>query len=489
MAHLKLFLVLGTMLTLLTLGAADQLFLGTDYSSQQGIQTSGTTVTHFDNNDYMVYSSVDFGSSGSIRGFLLNYSKGNSGGGELEIRKGSGVDGQVIAKIRPAGTNGWGTFRTAHVGLLTDVSGVHDVTFVAKATSGVLNLAGFEVSDFSDRSDVEYARIPATEYSNQKGIKFEDPGNVGYFDTNDFVTYAKVNFGLAGTTDSIRFRYAKNNEGGDMEIRSGGSTGTLLATFTPTSTKGWQMYRETYIGIENMSGIHDITFVGKNGSGVLNFLWFEPAKRSEELYPYVLATAFSDQKGLKSTYDQLTHFDQDDYVTYTSINFGSAAAASRSIRMSYAKGNTSQGKIEIKLGGPAGQVIATYTPQNTGGWDTFITVDIPIDMVEGVNDLTFVGKDHSGVWNFEWFQPTSQLLFKLETDYKVNDVDGVDIQCTYTTVKNAYIEQVYNKYYSNSGTSEENKFFAHLGVSNESEANNYVKNNLCGTAQAAMEEM
>ena len=476
-------LLFGVMFTLLTLASSEQIFLGTDYSAEQGTRSSGTTVTYFDNNDYMIYASLDFG---SIKGFLINYAKANNGG-ELEIRLGAGTTGQLIANFSPARTNSWSTYQTAHVGLLTEVTGVHDVTFVGKDTNGVLNLAWFELSDFSDRTTVDYARIPATEYSNQSGIRFGNSGEIGWFDNTDFVTYTSVNFGAAGTTDGIRFNYAKGNSNGKMEVRSGGPTGNLLATFSPTYTTGWDMYRDAYIGLPNMSGIHDITFVARDTNGILNFKWFEPAYRSADAFPHVLATEYSDQSGLHSTYDQLTHFDQTDYVTYSSLNFGSSGAT-KSIRLSYAKGN-SNGKIEMRLGGPQGVVIATYSPQYTGGWNDYVTVDIPIDLVEGVHDLTFIGTESNGVWNLEWFELSKQLLFSLDTDYKIDDENGVDVQCTYSTVMNAYINQVYNRYFSNSALSAEIKFFAHLGVSDISAAESYVKNNLCGAAQAAIEEM
>ena len=486
MINQRMSLLLGSLLTLMGMAVADQLVLGTDYTSQQGTHSSGTTVTHFDNNDYLVYSSINFGSAGTTKGFLLNYSKGNDNG-KLEIRKGSGVNGQLIAELSPAMTGSWSNFITAHVELLADVSGVQDVTLVAKNTGGVMDIGWFELTDFSERSGVTNARILATEYSAQSGVRIESFGNVGYFDNKDYVTYTNVNFGPAGSTDGIIFRYAKSNNGGKMEIRSGGPTGTLLATFNPTSTGNWQMYRNTYLGLDNMSGIQDITFVGKNTEGVLNFKWFEPSNRSAELYPHILATEFSDQSGLHSTYNQITHFDQNDYATYSRINFGSSGAT-KSIRVSYSKGNT-KGKVEIRLDGPQGEIIATFSPQYTGGWNEFVTVDIPIDLVEGVHDLTFVGKEHNGVWDTEWFELSSTLLFNLDTDYKVDDANGKDVQCMYDSVKDAYTEQVYNRYFSNSGTSAENKFIAHLGVANRNAAKNHVKNNLCGAAQAAIDEM
>ena len=49
----------------------------------------------------MVYSSVDFGPSGTTKGILVNYNKGYQGG-KLEIRLGSSTDGELIAEMEPA---------------------------------------------------------------------------------------------------------------------------------------------------------------------------------------------------------------------------------------------------------------------------------------------------------------------------------------------------------------------------------------------------
>jgi hypothetical protein len=112
-------LLLGFLLIQLSFVRAERLFEGTDYILQQGTRSSGTTVTHFDNNDYMVYTSVNFGPPGTTKGILVNYNKGNNGG-KLEIRLGSGTDGELIAEMNPAQVyGGWGADpSTAYVGLL-----------------------------------------------------------------------------------------------------------------------------------------------------------------------------------------------------------------------------------------------------------------------------------------------------------------------------------------------------------------------------------
>jgi len=372
--------------------------LGTSYSVQIGTKQSGTTITHFDNNDYVTYPSVNFGEPGTTKGILLEYAKGNDNG-RLEIRTG-GPAGDIIAEFSPAKTGGWSNYMTAYIGI-DDVDGLHDVTFVAKDTWGVLNLAWFELSDFSDRAK-EYSRISASQYSTQKGVRFGTSQNMGYFDNNDYVTYSQVNFGSPGSTDGIRLSYAKANDGGRVEVRLGGPTGTLLTEFQPVKTDGWGKYMEAYLGIEGVSGVHDITFVGKDVWGVMNLAWFEPSLRNE-LHPKVAATAYSSKVGqVRSNTQYITYFDNNDSITYSNLNFGSDGAT-RSLRVTYAKANNG-GRVEVRAGGQTGALIGTFSPQNTGGWSTSVTADIPLDPVEGISDLTFVGKDVWGVWNLESFE-------------------------------------------------------------------------------------
>jgi hypothetical protein len=130
----KLFL-LGKLLTLISNVYSSKLNLGTDYSFQQGTRSTGTTVTYFDNGDYLVYE-ADF--SGNPKGILLNYSKGNEGG-KLEIMLGSGTNGQVIGEISPAKTQGgWSDFETVYVDLNNvNVEGDQTISLVAKGSSGV----------------------------------------------------------------------------------------------------------------------------------------------------------------------------------------------------------------------------------------------------------------------------------------------------------------------------------------------------------------
>ena len=374
--------------------------LAPSYVLQSGTWIGGEVVKGFSTNDYLVYASINFGQSSTTKGFLINWAKGNEGG-KLEIRLGVGTSGQLVGEISPARTKNWDTYETAYVDIIGDVSGVHDVTLVAKDNGGgVMNLAWFELTDFAEREEV-HRRILGAEIANQSGATVNSDYGVGYFDDGDFVTYTHVNFGSAGTTDGIRIRTAKGNDGGTVEVRLGGPTGTLLAQFNPVRTGAWSLWSDLYVGVTDVTGIHDVTFVGKGVSGVMNMQWFELSSR-KELYPHVPAMAFSTQSGLRSDSVHLTHFDSGDYVTYSKLNFGSSGAT-KSIRLSYAKANNS-GSMEVRLGGPTGTIIGTFVPTNTGGWGTYVEAEVSLDLVDGIHDLTFVGRDSGGVLNLGWFE-------------------------------------------------------------------------------------
>ncbi len=59
------------------------------------------------------------------------------------------------------------------------------------------------------------------------------------------------------------------------------------------------------------------------------------------------------------------------------------------------------------------------------------------------------------------------------------------IQCTYFVVKDAFVEQVYNRYYLDSGVDEDTMFFEYLGASDSSEAELLVTS-MCESAQDEM---
>ena len=79
--------------------------------------------------DYVTYSTLKFGTSGTTKSIALSYSKGTNGG-NLEIRLGD-ENGEIIGIFDPSRTGGWYDYRTVHIPII-DVTGTHYMPFVAR---------------------------------------------------------------------------------------------------------------------------------------------------------------------------------------------------------------------------------------------------------------------------------------------------------------------------------------------------------------------
>ena len=135
-----------------------------------------------------------------------------------------------------------------------------------------------------------HAEVDADEYIDQSGIGMGSNGElIGWFDNGDFITYGSLNFGPSGTTKSLLVSYAKASSGSSMEIRLGGKDGTLIGELKPSNTGSWSNYKKEYVPIMDVEGIHDVTFVGKGGRGILNLESFELSS----LVPLELSAAYN----------------------------------------------------------------------------------------------------------------------------------------------------------------------------------------------------
>ena len=188
------------------------------------------------------------------------------------------------------------------------------------------------------------------------------------------------------------------------------------------------------------------------------------SEASAEVFASVDADEYEYSKGI-CLYEEgqtIGSFDKGDHVTYDSLNFQSV----RSVCISYGKGN-SNGKLELRLGNSTGELVGEFRPSYTGGWDKYKTTCINIKEVEGEHDLTFVAKDTWGVLNLEKFELSDNIELSLATKYKVNDNNGVDIQCRYSTLLIAFTEQVFNAVNANAADATdaeiEEAFYAFLG--------------------------
>jgi len=254
-----------------------------------------------------------------------------------------------------------------------------------------------------------YPKMDGNAFAFQKGLGVSGT-TVNSWHIDDYATYASVNFGEPGTTKGIKVNYAKSNDGGKMEIRLGGPTGTIIAEFTPAHTGGWSKYSTAYIGLPDgdgeVTGLQDLTFVGKDVHGVLNLAYFELSDFADRTVVHALieGSEISTNFGVRMEGTAVAYFDDGDFVTYSQVNFG-APGATEGIILRYAKRNNG-GSMEVRLGGPTGRLLGEFVPINTNSWSGYVNAYVGLDAeeVDGIHDLTFVGKGIRSVLNLESFQ-------------------------------------------------------------------------------------
>ena len=112
-------------------------------------------------------------------------------------------------------------------------------------------------------------------------------GKLSNITSGEWVRYEDFDFGTGAK--SVEFFASSNSSGGDIELRLGSVTGTLIGTVRVNSTNSWRNYESFTASVnEHAVGVHDYLYlVFTNGSGYLMDIdWFEfkdtPAPNTED---------------------------------------------------------------------------------------------------------------------------------------------------------------------------------------------------------------
>ena len=156
----------------------------------------------------------------------------------------------------------------------TPIGAKIDAAFLANSgwDASILVAAGWQY-DVVDAFSV----IEAEDFDDQLGISTqtstENGLNVQAIDNGDWTAYANVDFGNGA--DQFQARVASRTSGGNIEIRLGSPTGTLIGTATVPGTGNWQNWVTRTTSVSAVSGVHDVYLVFTGGSGSLfNLNWF-----------------------------------------------------------------------------------------------------------------------------------------------------------------------------------------------------------------------
>ena len=167
---------------------------------------------------------------------------------------------------------------------------------------------------------------------------------------------------------------------------------------------------ETTIYLDNniVGNIVTITLPGTGRTLTLDEVEVYTKEADLPLFTKHLGTSYSSQYGTGANAGPTVvgYFDDGDYLCYNSLNFGTTGTTT-GIILNYAKDVSTGVSAEIRLDNQSGQILRTYSPPQTGGWDDYVTVYVPFDIdVNGVHNLCFTGNGGYGIMSMAWFELT-----------------------------------------------------------------------------------
>lgn len=96
---------------------------------------------------------------------------------------------------------------------------------------------------------------------------------MAYIENSDYIRFKGINF--ARDAESLNFRVAANSGGSSIEVRLGSPEGKLVGSMEITGTGGWQNWSTQKCSIDKTTGVNDVYFIFKCGSGYLyNLNWW-----------------------------------------------------------------------------------------------------------------------------------------------------------------------------------------------------------------------
>jgi dextranase len=231
---------------------------------------------------------------------------------------------------------------------------------LAKSKSGyqIVHLINLE-NNFSNQWRDDNANYPTPDTFNNLPMRIYYSGTLG--------SGAKLWY---ATPD---FEHGKANQ---LSFTTGSDTGGNYVSFTLPRLQYW-----------------DMVWLETNGTG-----------GGINAFNTIQAESFNSQSGIstESTSDtgggsNVCCTDNGDYVLYNSVNFGSGAG-SLDVRVASA---ISGGTMQFRLGSTSGTIIASVNTPNTGGWQSWQTVNVPVSGASGTQNLYIT---FSGATNLNWFK-------------------------------------------------------------------------------------
>ncbi len=120
-----------------------------------------------------------------------------------------------------------------------------------------------------------FSVIQAEDFCEQYDIQTGSSNSiVGWVNDGDWVKYENVDFGSGVNT--FKASVSSGSSGGNIQIRQGSTSGTLIGTLPVTNTGSWTTFSTKETSVSSLSGEQDIYLVFTGGSGyLLDVDWFQ----------------------------------------------------------------------------------------------------------------------------------------------------------------------------------------------------------------------
>lgn len=255
---------------------------------------------------------------------------------------------------------------------------------------------------FSPRRTVQAASYNAMSGTiTTAGITSEGCTQIQNITNGSYITFNHID--LRNMTTFVA-RAASGSSGGNIQIRHGSPTGTLLGTCTVSNTGGWSNWDYFTCNLSPITNDFKtlyLVFTG-GGGGLMNLEWFSLSEdiKVQEASTYNAMTGGITTGSSNEGGSALQNIGNGSYTSYNGVKMDSMThfyvrAASAS----------SGGNIEIRLDSATGTLIGTCTVPSTGGWSKWQTYHCVLTPTTGVHTLylKFTGSG-GALMNISYFQ-------------------------------------------------------------------------------------
>ncbi|KAF3914496.1 hypothetical protein AA313_de0206322 [Arthrobotrys entomopaga] len=140
---------------------------------------------------------------------------------------------------------------------------------IAQTSSGAPQLGTLNPYVRQEAETIAFSSGLKTEVCSEGGI------DVCFIDNGDYIKVKGVAFGTGAKSLSVRV--ASATSGGQIEVRLGSTSGTLVGTCSVPGTGGWQTWTTVTCAISGATGTQDLyfRFTGSSGTSLFNFNWWQ----------------------------------------------------------------------------------------------------------------------------------------------------------------------------------------------------------------------